>query len=364
MPTPPSFGQAVVTGSLKPFPSKWNSPVQLPLIPSVFSGKCAAPVRAFVLILTLLSATAFADADGGIAPALSVKLRAVPQSAKVGEVFGVEVVITHDSGQRYELKPPGDLGAFDFVTSERTRRDGAESSTTTFLVKLQAFELGVQTTPPLVFEVSEAAGAASMTVNGTEVEIVSSLPADAKATGADLYDIRPPLEVPVRTWRVLYALLALAALSLGAWALLRYLRRPKAAAPVVVRPVAALHVRALSALDNLGRENLPAQGRIKEFYFRLSEIMRGYLGERYAFDARESTTPELLDALRTRATPGLPFKELSDFAHQSDFVRYAKADVSPDDCKAALELAYRIVHGTTAVASPSPTVTAPPNAAS
>ena len=325
-------------------------------------------MRAFGLLFTLLTATAVAAADGGIAPALSVKARAISPTAKVGEVFEVEVMITHDSGQRYELKPTGDLGAFDFVTSERTRRDGSDSSTTTFVVKLQAFELGVQTTPPLVFEVTEAAGMASMTVNGSQIEIVSSLPADAKATGADLYDIQPPLAVPVRTWRVLYALLGLLAAGLAGWALLRYLNRPRPVAPIVARPVAPLHSRALSALDNLSRENLPAQGRIKEFYFRLSEIMRGYLGERYAFDARESTTPELLNALRSRSTPGLPFKELSDFAHQSDFVRYAKADVPADDCKVALELAYRIVHGTTAVAAPSlqpaSPVTRPPNAAS
>ncbi len=311
-------------------------------------------MTAFGLIFSLMM-SAVANGDAGVAPALSVTTRAVQSQVKVGEVFAVEVVVTHDSGQRYELTAPGDWGAFDFVTSERSRHDGAESSTTTFLVKMQAFELGKQTTPSLVFETTEAAGTATMSVNGVELEVLSSLPADAQATGADLYDIRAPLEVPVRTWRVVYALIALIIVGVLGWLLVRYLNRPKPEVEAVAKPVAPLHVRTLSALDNLGRENLPGQQRIKEFYFRLSEIMRGYLGERYQFDARESTTPELLDALRTRSTPGLPFKELSDFAHQSDFVRYAKADVPADDCKVALELAYRIVHGTTAApASPAP----------
>jgi hypothetical protein len=229
------------------------------------------------------------------------------------------------------------------------------------LVKWQAFELGRQSTPALAFEVSEAAGSALITVGGTDIDIVTSLPADAKATGADLYDIRPPLEVPVRTWRLLYALAALVVAGLLGYALVRYLRRPKPVVAAVAKPVAPLHVRALAELDALAGENLPAQQRVTEFYFRLSDIMRGYLGERFAFDAKESTTPELLDALRSRATPGLPFKELSDFAHASDFVRYAKAEVPADDCKQALELAYRIVHGTTAAVPPvSPVATAVP----
>ena len=258
---------------------------------------------------------------------------------------------------------PTDFEAFDFVTSERTRRDGAGSSTTTFLVKLQAFEMGKQTTPGLTFEVSEAAGAAKMTVNGVDIEIVSTLPPDAKTEGADLYDLHPPLQIPVRTWRLIYALLVALAVGLLAWLLIRYLNRPKPAAAEVVKPLEPLHVRTLTALDGLAQENLPGQQRVKEFYFRLSEIMRRYLGERYQFDASESTTPELLDALRSRSTPGLPFKELSDFAHESDFVRYARAEMPADQCKTALELAYRIVHGTTAVSGP-PSVNSSTHAAS
>lgn len=317
-----------------------------------------------MLALTALAQPA-GERDGGlsVAPPLGLTTRVVPAAVKVGEVFAVEVVVTHDSGQRYELKAPGDLGAFDFIASERNRRDGADSSTTTFLVKLQAFELGHLKTPELAFDVSEAAGSTTMTVPGTDVDIVSSLPPDAQKSGENLLDIRAPLDVPVRTWRLLSALAALLAVALASWAFIRSVNRPKPVEAGPAKPVAPLHVRALSALDNLARENLPAQQRVTEFWFRLSEIMRGYLGERYQFDARESTTPELLDALRSRSTPGLPFKELSDFAHQSDFARYAKAEVTPDDCKVALELAYRIVHGTTAQPGPvaAPAQMAPPS---
>ena len=145
------------------------------------------------------------------------------------------------------------------------------------------------------------------------------------------------------------ALLALAGL---AYAIIRYVNRPKITAPVYVPPPEPLHVRATKALDSLAAENLPSQGEFKPYYFRLSEIVRGYLGELYGFEALESTTPELLNALRSRSTPGLPMPDLTTFAEASDYIRYAKQLPTVEDCKAHLELGYRIIHATQAAIIP------------
>jgi hypothetical protein len=303
-------------------------------------------VSAAVLLLARLLLLPVGAADGGVSPPLRVQSRVTPAQVQLGEPFVFEVVVTHDRAQRYELPPPGDLGAFDLVSVARDRVDGPDSSTTTFQVTLQGFELGKQRVPTLELELTDPGGTMKMPVSGPEVELVSALPADAPS-GADLYDVRKPEQLPVRTWRLLWALLAALALVGLAFLVVRVLRRPKPVVAEPERPKTPLHVRATQALDALAAQNLPAQGRTKEFYFSLSEIVRGYLGERYGFEALESTTPELLDALRARRTPGLPMAELSAFANESDFVRYAKASPGPDACKAALETGYRIVHLTT-----------------
>lgn len=313
--------------------------------------------RVLPLVLALLplaSSAGEADdrADAGVLPPLQLHVRAVPATAKLGEPFAVEIVVTHLPEQRYELATPGDLGDFEYLGQERQRQDGKDTSTTTLRAKLSAFALGKLKTPALELEVSAPGGVVKLPVPPTDVEIVSTLPPDADQKGADLYDVRPPEEVPVRTWRVLYALLALLALGLAAWALVKWANRPRPVAVAPAKPAEPLDVRTLSALDALAKENLPGQGQFKPFYFRLSEILRGYLGERYGFEALESTTPELLDALRSRVTPGLPMEDVAAFAHQSDFVRYAKSEPTPDQCKAHLELAYRVVHATTTAARP------------
>ena len=300
-----------------------------------------------VRLLSLVCLLA-AEPDGGLAPPEQLRVRVTPAQVKLGEPVTIEIVITHDPAQRYELKTPSDLGDFDYLGQERSRVDGAHQSTTTLQVKVAAFQLGTLDTPGLELEVTSPDGNATLAVPASKVTIASSLPPDAQTKGENLYDVKPPEEVPIRSWRLLYVLAGLLALAAAGYAIARYLARPKPIAPIYVPPAEPLHVRVTKALDALAAENLPAKGEFKAFYFRLSEITRGYLGELYTFEALESTTPELLNALRSRTTPGLPMPDLTTFVEASDFVRYAKQLPTLDECKTHLELAYRIVHSTQA----------------
>jgi hypothetical protein len=273
-------------------------------------------------------------------------VRAVAEKAQLGEHFEVEYVVTHEKGQRYELLAPSDTGDFDYLSQKRSRQDGPTSTTTTVRVSWAAFSLGKKSTPKVTFEVTQVDGVSRVEANGADIEITSSLPPDAEEKGVAMFDVHPSQPVPVRTYRLLWILGVVAAGLLLAYAINRFMKRPRKVVPVAPKPLAPLHLRTVAALDALRQSNLPAKGEIKHFYFRLSEIVRGYLGERYGFDALECTTPELFDALYKLHTPGLPQVPLRDFAQQSDFARYAKATPSLDECKGALEFAYSMVRST------------------
>lgn len=318
-----------------------------------------------LVVLPLAGSGDLSDAglpDGGVEVVAPFQLhaRVVPAKVKLGEPFTLELTITHDPNQRYELKTPGDLGDFDLEATERRRVDGKDQSTTTLEVKLAAFALGVLDTPPLELEVTAPEGLVSLPAPRTKIEVVSSLPPDADQKGENLYDVRAPEEVPIRSWRLLYALAAIVATLLLAWAIIRWARRPKPVVAAPLPPPEPLHTRAIKALDGLAAQGLPAKGEFKAYYFRLSEIVRGYLGELYGIEALESTTSELLVALHNRHTPGLPLKDFVSFAEQSDFIRYAKLQPTLEDCKNHLELGYRIVHATHAAAQQSAGAPRPP----
>ncbi len=281
------------------------------------------------------------------APApLSVDQKVSAPSALLGEPFTLTVTFRHERDERYELSRPHELGAFDLVDDQRQRSDGPDGSTTTFLIELSAFELGSLTLPKFEFQVDKGEARGVFSPDPLTIDVKGTLPPDADEKGAGLYDIKPPMDVPVSTYRLLYALLA----ALAAFALVyfgyRYLQRPRPVEPLVAPPVAALHVRTFAALDELRQQDLPAQGRVREFYFRLSEILRGYLAARFGMDALECTSSELVDKVRALRSRLLPFDDFYRFVEDSDLAKFAKAPIDAGTCQRSLEFGYRLVEVT------------------
>lgn len=273
----------------------------------------------------------------------------MPAEVELGREFTIDVLVTHELGQRYELEALEAPGDFELGAVDRKRSESGRSATTIFKVRAQAFALGELTTPDLTLVVSDAQGqVGSLVAHGAAITVKGVLDAKAEQEGADLVDVPRPFEAMVRTWRLLWALGTVLVLAALGWAFLRWRaakRRAQPAAPVA--PAKPLRERTLALLDALRAEDLPAQGKVREFYFRLSEIVRGYLGERYGFEALESTSTELLEALRGLHTPGLSMDDVRRFTEDADIARYARAALDPDVCKGSLELAYRVVSTTT-----------------
>ncbi|HYO54344.1 hypothetical protein [Archangium sp.] len=278
-----------------------------------------------------------------------------PERVLVGEPFVYELVITHPANQRYELELPPDLGDFELLSQARTPpRAGQEPAVTTFRLRLSAFNLGMLTLPEVPFLVSTPEGPKRFVAPGRTLEVGSTLPEDAQSEGADLKDIQPPTEVAIRSWTLLWGLLGLLAaalLAVVAWRLFqKYRNRPTRE----VEPLLPLDVRIRQSLKALESEGLPAQGKTKDFYFRLSEIVRGYLGERYGFDALECTSSELMIKLRRMKPLGLPEDGLMRFVSESDLVKYARAESSPESCREALAFGYELLDKTWPPLMPPP----------
>ncbi len=269
-----------------------------------------------------------------------------PGQAKLGEAFVRKLVITHPKEQRYELQLPGELGEFEVLNQARRREDGPDSATTTFEVRMSAFELGTRTLPPFAFEVTSSDGVARFTAPQTPVEIVATLPPDADEKGAQLHDIRPPEAVPVPSYALLWATLVAVLVGVVGYLLLRWWKnRPKVALPAA--PLLPLDVRIRNALAELAARDLPGKGEVKAFYSQLSEIVRGYVGERFGVEALECTTTELLDSLRALNAPSIPREALAAFLQEADLVKFAKAQMSADSCLHAMAFAHQLVEVTT-----------------
>lgn len=87
---------------------------------------------------------------------------------------------------------------------------------------------------------------------------------------------------------------------------------------------------AISQLEKLKEENLIEKGQIKEYYDKLSDILRFYVSRVYKIDGMEKTTTELYHLLKNYA-PADFNRDLKQYLITCDFVKFAKVVPSEQD---------------------------------
>ncbi|MBK8251420.1 MAG: hypothetical protein IPK82_01970 [Polyangiaceae bacterium] len=103
---------------------------------------------------------------------------------------------------------------------------------------------------------------------------------------------------------------------------------------------------ALEELSAIRRSTLLADGKGDEYFDKVSDTVRKYLGARYGFDGLETTTDEMRSILRRVVPPIQNFGEIVRFLEDCDLVKFARAVPSNEDCTEALDRGELIVRTT------------------
>ncbi|MDR1792440.1 MAG: hypothetical protein LBR36_03220 [Bacteroidales bacterium] len=149
-------------------------------------------------------------------------------------------------------------------------------------------------------------------------------------TATAFKDIKPPLTVPF-TWQeiVPYVISAIALVTLivGIIFLVRYLRKKSKkgikSAPKIQLPA---HVIALNALKMLNAEKLPEKGFNKMYYSKLSDILRNYIFNRWAINAMEMVSDEIMDTIKLQHISSQNLENLDNILRYADLVKFAKKE--------------------------------------
>lgn len=104
---------------------------------------------------------------------------------------------------------------------------------------------------------------------------------------------------------------------------------------------------AWDAIQVLEDSDLIEAGHVKEFYIRLSEILRGYLERQYGMSALERTSSELLSDFRKMNLTHNVTSLLRDFLETGDLVKFAKYTPNEEDVEKDLNRVKEIVTATT-----------------
>jgi hypothetical protein len=114
------------------------------------------------------------------------------------------------------------------------------------------------------------------------------------------------------------------------------------------KPKLPPHVVALSELDKLKEEQLWQHDKVKDYYTRLTDIIRVYLEERYEVPAMEQTTQEILSDFKGENSQikGKLFTGLQKTLDTADLVKFAKYTPLADENHFVMVHAYTLVEET------------------
>jgi len=276
---------------------------------------------------------------------------------KVGDTLVWSIDLTRPGDVSIKLPTKLNLSPFTLnAVRHETRPLPADSPLASTKAVVEHFELEVgvytlegEALPALTFQASTPQGEARVVVPGPSLQVSEAL--DPKVEEARA--LAPPVQVWTKDYSLLYGLGGIVAallLILMVWKLLRRRRRGRASAPTELAAPRPCDAIALEALNALSQEGLLNEGKRKHYFFRLSEIVRVYLGARFQFEALEATTEELLLRLRDRSTPGLDYASFESWCLLGDQVKFARLVPSDAECKASMELALALVQKTTSAA--------------
>ena len=146
-----------------------------------------------------------------------------------------------------------------------------------------------------------------------------------------LFDIKPIVEVPYELsyfWQ--YVLIILLILVIGVliyWLIKKYQKKKVEEVEELKSPIE----RATILLKTLEKKELWQKGAVKEYYSELTDIARNYIEEAIEIPAMESTTSELILALRAASIKkkmtisAETLENLERVLKQADLVKFAKS---------------------------------------
>lgn len=182
--------------------------------------------------------------------------------------------------------------------------------------RLTSFDSGYTAIPPLDLQVG------NKTYTSAAIAMMVSLPEMSEEQ--DMYDIKAPREAPFN-WQRLLVLVGLGILLAAVIITIIYFLRKRRKGPA---PEPEHHLPpyefAMMQLHELEKEQLWQSGRIKEFYSRLTDILRLYLEREKGIPAMESTADEVSDQVSQMRLSKEMKQQVKDLMSLSAMVKYAK----------------------------------------
>ncbi len=280
---------------------------------------------------------------------LSVHVRVDKSKLTIAETLLLELEAVIEPG--YEVRMPKvdkvleNFGIVDW-NNLGNRLDEKNNVASTYRYRLEPFLSGKYEVPAFTFEFYDVNNVQDkkyeLSSEPIEVEVTSLLGEQREELVIE--DIEGVVEMPQEAslWWVWLLIIFCIAAGTGGWILLRRKRVAK-----LIRIFKPAHEIAYERLKALVKENLVEAGKIKEFYERISSILRHYIEHRFDLRAPERTTEEFLAELRyTDVLTSSDKESLEEFLTHCDLVKFAKHRPTTEQIQRTFDLVKDFIEKT------------------
>lgn len=302
--------------------------------------------KAFISIVVFLTSVLLLSAQ-------QIRVTSKPDTSVmlIGDQIGFTVTAEMPSGVSADMSGAADTLAGKIIILRRDPRDTTVSAngsvTITDRYLITAFDTGSYTIPPFYAGVASGDSLLRFFSDYSFLDVIRPDVTPPDTTDV-IFDIVGPRSAPVTFREILPWIIITLIVAVMVWLLARFL--PRNPLRRFVRPPAPpepAHVIALRDLKTLRSEEIWQKGDIKEYYSRLSDILRRYIDNRYGVSSPELTTDETVRMLqKASVTTSGQMATVKEVLSLSDMVKFAK--YLPDSAlhESSMDSAVRFVEET------------------
>ncbi|MEG0850239.1 MAG: BatD family protein [Flavobacterium sp.] len=271
----------------------------------------------FYIFLFLLTSTVFAQQK-------QVETSIDTTKNKIGAEFKLTLKTTVNSNSKVVFPKLKKIGALEVIQSYPI--DTVKKNDTYELIKkygLTQFDSGKYVIPSVQILIDKK----PYLSDSIKVEVANVKVDTLQQKMYDIKDISTVDNGIGDWWKYVLALIIILGIGAFVYWYVKKHQKKKIEEEVYKTPIE----KATSLLNNLEQKELVQKGEIKEYYSELTDIARNYIEEAIHIPAMESTTSELIEAIRTASTKKKmaltpeTVENLERVLRQADLVKFAKS---------------------------------------
>ena len=211
---------------------------------------------------------------------------------------------------------------------------------------IQSFDSGLYTIPPFKYVV----GIDTFKTNSLTLKVIP-IPIDSVYNS--IYDYAPIEEIERKWYDFIpdsifdnWIWFIVVFVLIGGLIAIIYLLKNKKNIILSQKKFIPPHELAIQQLQILKGEKLWENGREKEYYTRITEILREYMAGRFGILAMEMTSSQIIESINNNEEIKTEKKELFKVLEMADFVKFAKVKPLPDDNIKTFNIALQFIENT------------------